>query len=502
VIDRLARSDGGVYLLLAAYFIANILLRLAAPASLEIDEGTQLLYAQWLAPGYDTQPPFYNWAQYWVVQIFGNTVFAVSFLKNLMLFLGYALFGLAARLVLKDRVMAVIATLGLITLPQIGYEAQRDLTHTVAVFFNACLFGWAFFRTLQRPTAMNYALTGLAIGFGMLSKYNFAFLPLVAAVALLPDRRLRVRLFDPRILLMLAVSALIVSPHAFWLVDHFRRATTNTILRLTVDAGEGGLVQIGHGMLSLAGALAAFVLPTLLVFWIAFGRALPQALRVDNEWSRLIGRMFLATLVLLVIVVLAGASNIKDRWLVPVFFLLPIYLCAKLEASGEDALPGAARRFGWIVAAIMILIPLAIFVRPLLGGVLGDYGKQNVPYGPAIAEILASNAQNPSIIVAGDRHLAGNMRLSVPGIPATAPGYSEYDRPYLFDAAHPILVVWRTLDGKVSANPSRYLWLWLENKGLADRPLDVRVAAAPYIYGREGDLYHFSYAWIYPPSGS
>lgn len=497
MIDRLARSDSAVYLLLAAYFIANILLRLAAPASLEIDEGTQLLYAQWLAPGYDTQPPFYNWAQYWVVQIFGNTVFAVSFLKNLMLFLGYALFGLAARLVLKDRVMAVIATLGLITLPQIGYEAQRDLTHTVAVFFNACLFGWAFFRTLQRPTAMNYALTGLAIGFGMLSKYNFAFLPLVAAVALLPDRRLRVRLFDPRILLMLAVSALIVSPHAFWLVDHFRRATTNTILRLTVDAGEGGLVQIGHGMLSLAGALAAFVLPTLLVFWIAFGRALPQALRADNEWSRLIGRMFLATLVLLVIVVLAGASNIKDRWLVPVFFLLPIYLCAKLEALGE-VVPGAARRFGWVIATIMVAIPLVIFLRPIVGGALGDYGKQNVPYGQALAQILASNPHRPSIVVAGDRQLAGNIRLTAPDIPSTAPGYEAYDRPYAFDAAHPILVVWRTRDGKVSANPSRHLWLWLENKGLADRPLDVRSASAPYIYGRSGDLYHFSYAWIYP----
>jgi hypothetical protein len=335
----------------------------------------------------------------------------------------------------------------------------------------------------------------------MLSKYNFAFLPLVAAVALLPDRRLRVRLFDPRILLMLAVSALIVSPHAFWLVDHFRRATTNTILRLTVDAGEGGFVQIGHGMLSLAGALAAFVLPTLLVFWIAFGRALPQALRADNEWSRLIGRMFLATLVLLVIVVLAGASNIKDRWLVPVFFLLPIYLCAKLEALGE-VVPGAARRFGWVTATIMVAIPLVIFLRPIVGGALGDYGKQNVPYGQALAQILASNPHRPSIVVAGDRQLAGNIRLTAPDIPSTAPGYEAYDRPYAFDADHPVLVVWRSLDGRSTANPSRYLWRWLENKGLSDKPLDVREAAAPYIYGRDGDLYRFSYAWIYPPPGS
>ena len=32
--------------------------------------------------------------------------------------------------------------------------------------------------------------------------------------------------------------------------------------------------------------------------------------------------------------------------------------------------------------------------------------------------------------------------------------------------------------------------------------LDVRDAAVPYNYGREGDVYHFSYAWIYPAAGS
>ena len=43
------------------------------------------------------------------------------------------------------------------------------------------------------------------------------------------------------------------------------------------------------------------------------------------------------------------------------------------------------------------------------------------------------------------------------------------------------------------------MWTWLNDKGgLSDRALDVRDAALPYHYGRDGDLYHFSYAWIYP----
>ena len=38
---------------------------------------------------------------------------------------------------------------------------------------------------------------------------------------------------------------------------------------------------------------------------------------------------------------------------------------------------------------------------------------------------------------------------------------------------------------------------WLDKAGMANA-LDVQDIALPYHYGRESDLYHFSYAWIYP----
>lgn len=503
MIDRLVRLPGAVYLLLAAYFAVNVLLRLAAPASLELDEGQQLFFAQWLAIGYDSQPPFYNWLQYAVVQLLGSSVFAVSLLKNLMLFCSYLLFGLTAHLVIRDRVLAVIATLALITIPQIGYEAQRDLTHTVAVLFAACMFAYFFIRTLQRPTALDYALTGVAIGIGILSKYNFVLLPLVAAISLLPDRQLRARLFDPRVLLMIGVSAAIVAPHGLWFLDHVGEATSRTMLKLTADADGSRLDQIGKGILSLAGAIAAFTLPTLAVFAIAFGRTLFGSWKAESQWTRLIGRMFLASLVvLLLLVFFAGASNIKDRWLVPLFFLLPIYLCAKIEASGE-AFAGASRRFGAIILAIMVIVPLVLFTRPIVVGAMGDYGKQNVPYGPAIAEILASNKDRPSIVVAMDQQLAGNLRLHAAGIPVTVPGYERFEEPYTFDATHPLLLIWRRRDGQPALELDGGMRAWLDGKaGLAGKELEVRDAALPYHYGRDGDVYHFSYAWVYPVPGS
>ncbi|MEW9806307.1 glycosyltransferase family 39 protein [Mesorhizobium sp. ZMM04-5] len=497
MIGRLAMRDGAVYAALAAYFAINVLVRLAGPDSLELDEGQQLFFAQWLAPGYDSQPPFYNWLQYGVVQLLGSNMLAISLLKNLMLFLSYLFFGLTAHIIIRDRVLAVIATLGLITFPQVGYEAQRDLTHTVAVLFSACLFGYVFVRTLETPTAVNYALVGASVGFGVLSKYNFALLPLVAALAVLPDPQLRRRLFDPRMLIAIAVAFVIVLPHALWFLGHFDAATSRTLEKLTDGGDVSRAGQIASGVASLVGAFAAFVLPTALVFLIAFGMSLPRAWRAETQWTRLIGRMFAIALGLLLLVVILGASDIKDRWLVPIFLLLPIYLAAKLDASGQP-LGSAPARFGAVVAAIMVVVPLALFMRPYLAGWTAHYGKQNVPYGQATAEILASGQHRPSVILTLDHQLAGNLRLHAPDIAVAVPGYA-HGVPFAFDATHPVLAVWRRRDGGATLNPSEEMWRWLnQNDALAGRPLEAKDAAFPYHYGRDGDVYHFGYAWIYP----
>ena len=140
----------------------------------------------------------------------------------------------------------------------------------------------------------------------------------------------------------------------------------------------------------------------------------------------------------------------------------------------------------------------------MIQGATGEYGKQNVPYGPAVAEILASNPDRPSVILASDHQLAGNVRLHAPDIPVVLPGYEDLEPPFLFDASHPVLAVWRSrLEGNRVQNVPPGMLAWLDRKAmLAGRALDVRYAAVPYNYGQDGDVYHFSYAWIYPPAGS
>ncbi|MGO8176357.1 hypothetical protein ACC764_39245, partial [Rhizobium ruizarguesonis] len=58
------------------------------------------------------------------------SMWVLSVPKNIILFVCYLFYGLAAREVLKSRSLAAFAMLSLITLPQVGLMAQRELTHT------------------------------------------------------------------------------------------------------------------------------------------------------------------------------------------------------------------------------------------------------------------------------------------------------------------------------------------------------------------------------------
>lgn len=500
MIDRLARKPATLYVLLAAYFALNAVLRLASPASLELDEGQQLYFAQWFSLGYGPQPPLYNWLQYGVVQVFGNSVAALTLLKNAMLFLSFALFGLTAQSVLRNSALAVMATLGLFTMPQISYEAQRDLTHTVALLFTACLFLYALVRAIERPTLFNYALTGLAIGLGMLSKYNFILLPAAAFLALASDRDFRARLLDPRLLATAAIAVIVFAPHGWWLFDHLTEASRSTLGKM--DGDVSNIAGRFKGALSLLGAIAVISLPPLAVFLLAFGGALRRAWAAESRWTRLLGRILIAAIALLFLVVLSGAATqIKSRWLVALFFLLPLYLAAKMEALGEPAPSGALRRFAIPVIAVMVLVPLTLFGRPLLAA-FGQYGKQNVPYGPAIAEILKSRPDTPSLILASDQQLAGNARLNAPAVPVLAPADDGLDLEFAWNDAQPVLAIWRNRrEGAPAPDMPDNLGRWLSDRlGVASDPEVVDVAL-PYHYGRQGDAYHFSYAWIYPPTG-
>ncbi|MDQ0454224.1 ArnT family glycosyltransferase [Rhizobium paknamense] len=491
MIAALRQRSSSLLLLLGAYFLLNMLVRLSLPASLELDEGQQLYYAQFLSLGYDSQPPFYNWIQYGVVELLGPSLLSLTLLKNLMLFTSYALMAATGFTLLKSRDLAVIATLAILTMPQVSFEAQRDLTHTVALIFSTALFFFALIRTLKQPSLGFYALTGLAIGIGTISKYNFVLIPLATLIALSLEPAFRRRLFDWRLLVTLAIAVAVVLPHGLWFLDHMEEATRNTIGKMTDEKLKTLTGQIAVGLRSLTAATLASAALTVLLLLIPFGKGVRQTLKSGNEWSRLLGRsMAFVVVMLALMVIFGGVSFIKDRWLAPSFLMLPLYIALKVEASGHWP-EKALNRFLPVALVIMVLVPLALTLRVFLAGTYIEYQKQSVPYARAITAMLKSMPERPGFVLTSDQQLAGNVRLSAPDLPVgVAPGSAMMPQPLSPD--RPVMLIWRD-KGRPEPELPQPMRDWVNSQpGLSQQ--SVGQISLPYLYGKQGDLYHFSYA--------
>jgi 4-amino-4-deoxy-L-arabinose transferase-like glycosyltransferase len=491
--DRVARQGRLVLVLLALGFLANILVRLSLPHTLELDEAEQIFFSQWLQWGYGPQPPLYNWLQTGLFALTGPSVFGLSLLKNLLIFGCFLFYWLAAGLTLKDDRLRVAAVLGLLTLPQVSFMAQQDLTHTVLLLAAAALFLYAFFRILAKPDILGYLLAGLAVAVGFLAKYNFPLLPIAALLAVLPEKDLRDRIFTWRLLLTIAIAFVLVLPHSLWLLDHLDQATDATLGKMT---GDGEFSFIGaaiKGFGSLLVAIVAFSALTLVLFVAIFRRATARVLAAQSQQIRIVERMLVLLFVALLVIILAtGATHIRERWLDPFLLVLPLYLCMKVEAAGQ-AQRLAHKALLVIPLIILIAVPASLYLRVATSSVTGKYTKLNVPYDVFIGKVLAEEGVTPSVVVAEDRHLAGNIRLQLDTIPVMATQFPDHVLPFSWAADRPVLLAWRS--GPLMPETMKN---WVDINAGPAKPFEIRTATLPYHYGKPDDTYAFRYAWIYP----
>ncbi|GAA3078668.1 glycosyltransferase family 39 protein [Rhizobium viscosum] len=485
-----------ILVVLGTYFLLHLIVRLSIPNALELDEAEQMLLSQWFAFGYNSQPPFYNWLQYGVTSLIGVSMFSLSLLKCSMLFLSYVFYWLTARLILKNSGLVVVATLGLLTVPQIVFEAQRDLTHSVATIFSGSLFLYGFFRTLRTPSAISYAIVGIATGIGVISKYNFALLPAAALVAALIDTDFRKRIFDWRLALTIVLSIAIVLPHALWFLQHFDLAVDRTLHKMT-GAGEGFLAQVATGFFRFISAMVGIAGVSIVIFLVLFAKSLRAMRRASSRWTRIAGRILLIEIgAIALMILLAGVDNVADRWLTPLFLILPLYICMKADSAEVDA--GAPLRKSLAVSGVIMGVVLAVLaMRAYWGPLIGDYQRLNIPYDSFAETIRRDIGGEPGLIVGYDPHLDGNMRLQMPDVPVQSYFYPDFKPKFQLDAKHPVVFVWRDdKGGAPPAWPDYYFKDVIAQNGL--KQPETHIVALPYIYGQPGDTYQFAYAVAYP----
>lgn len=489
VLTKVTKNLRNAGILLALYLLLTVVVRALLPWSLLLDEAEQSFLSQFLLAGYGPQPPFYNWVQAIVISITGLSMWSLSGTKFAMLFVCYIFYGLASYEVLRSRSLAAFAMLSLLTLPQISYMPQQDLTHTVAVLTATSLLFYGVFRTLMRPSLLSYLLIGLASGIGVICKYNFAILPVAICLALLFDPGWRRKLLDWRMLAAIAVALIIVAPHAIWLIGNFESASAQTLGKMELDKDLGLFEQTVRGVLSLLRATLAYCALTLVIFFLAFGRNSLAIIRAGDRLTRLIERIMLISLLMVVgIIMLTGATHITERWLNPFLVIVPLHLFAKARAAGINLSTGLRRlRPVFPVLMIVTLIPLAAR-SVIVARYTGDYTNINLPMADLVKQLTSKRI--PGSVITEDMHLAGNIHMHLPQLPIRTSGAIGAEVPL----KPPILVVWKTPDASNKTIPAGLAKTLPE---IAAPNLVVETVEAPYYFGKEGDLYRLNYVWLH-----
>lgn len=406
-IERLARLTPAF---IAAYFTAQFIVRLLASGNLETDEA-QFVGLTHFALGYgNAHPPLYNWLVSLALEATGYWPAAVSLVKNLLLAGTYLLVFDTGRRATGSAVAGLCAAAGLALMPQIVWQSQFTLAHSVLVTFGAAALLHALTLIVQRPQSwLAYVYLGAAAAVGAHGKYNF-FIVLVAALAvMLASKDLRGLLLNWRALLSAGSFAALFGPHLVWALGHLDEATNRVSKLQRENAMFGALDLPGlgvDGLLSVGVAAAVSAGPLLLVWFLARGRN-PATSDTGNSdaFLRLYKGTAIVAFSLFAAIILFGDFHfVFERYLTPLLLPVPLWLALASPLSARAAGRLAATA-GAVWLAVLIAIPSVI-----------AFGKDHFAYPyRAMAAKVAEQVEPPYAILARRDRQSANLSIRLPG---------------------------------------------------------------------------------------
>ncbi len=353
-LPRFLRAPRSFLLALAALFTTYVGLRLITSPIPNIDESWQLVCAQEWSWSYFAHPPLYTWLQILFFKVLGESIFALSLLKNSLLFALYLFIYRAARLLTRRHEMAAWATLCLLLIPQIAWESQRDLTHSVLLSAMTAGTLWSFLALMERATTGRYACLGLFAALALLSKYNAGVFIFGALCASLIVPSCRAVVLAPRMMVAVAVFVAVVGPHFWWMIQHWDDATSSTE-RLVSGARAFGLTTLLLTPWTVIRAFSPNLIPLAVIYALARGKR-PFTFR--HDMARLIFWTAVICLALFGVAVLAGKlGHLRGRWFQPLFVCAPILLIAQLATVPRFLFRLVPVLAALVTAAVMTLIP-------------------------------------------------------------------------------------------------------------------------------------------------
>ena len=238
------------------------MLRLLLSSSLTADDAREAVLAQSLQWGYQArQPPLYNWLVWGAFRLLGPGLLALTLLKYAILVLAFWLLYLTARRILADARLAALGAFSFLLIVPISWTVHESLTHSVTVLAACAGTAYALIRLERTPSAGAYAMLGLAVGLGFLSKFTYVVFLAGLALAALTVGRYRARLLHPGILLAGVVAAALVLPFALWFVGERHDLGRLYAREVRIEDGDDWLAEAGSGLVYVARIAVYYLAP-------------------------------------------------------------------------------------------------------------------------------------------------------------------------------------------------------------------------------------------------
>ena len=388
-----------------------------------------------------SQPPLYTWIAYGVEQVFGLHFYLLQVIKFGLLATTFLGVYLGLRLLDVRPVVAGASMLAMFLLPQIGWESQRALTHSIMGTAGSAYSFAAFCLFIRKPSFFRAIILGLASATAILGKYNgtLFLVALFCGTALTPEFRnaLKNRYFP----LAIVTTCAAIAPAFIYMFAHPASVVARANKLAMGKTGNffsdrlSGLADFF--VASLGFVSVALILALILAGLHSFSNSKVSQLttREENRAEHLIYHILLfGILLVLALVLVLGITNVKDRWLQPLLFLAPAYFTLVLSRLCYSL--KYVRAFGLIGAIAALVVPFILYINIATAYNRFDPPEQLFDYKKLDR---ALRTEGPfKMVFARHPQLPGNLRLIDPTLTTLhvgSPSVSE-------KLETPLMVLW------------------------------------------------------------
>ena len=211
---------------IGAITLIRMIVLVVSPFELYPDEAQYWWWAQAPAFGYFSKPPLIAWVIWGTTSLLGNAEWAIRIASPLLHGLTSVVVFAIGRRLFGSRI-ALLSALAYVTTPGASYSSGLISTDVPLLLCWAVAL-YAFLRALDGRAWRWRVLCGVAVGFGLLSKYAMLYFLLGAAAAALVIPVARALILGRGGIVILALALLLLAPNVWWNAHHSFATVTHT----------------------------------------------------------------------------------------------------------------------------------------------------------------------------------------------------------------------------------------------------------------------------------